>query len=39
MLEKDDDLFIYALVVGKYAGCLATLLLAIRRETGLKSTQ
>ena len=39
MLEKDDDLFNYARVVGKYAVFVATLFLPIRRETGGKSTQ
>ena len=39
MLEKDDDLFNYARVVGKYAVFGATLFLPIRRETGRKSTQ
>ena len=39
MLEKDDDLFNYARVVGKYAVFVSTLFLAIRRETGRKSTQ
>ena len=39
MLEKDDDLFKYARVVGKYAVFVATLFLPIRRETGRKSTQ
>ena len=39
MVEKDDDLFKYARVVGKYAVFVATLFLPIRRETGRKSTQ
>ena len=39
MLEKDDDLFNYPRVVGKYAVFVATLFLPIRRETGRKSTQ
>ena len=39
MLEKDDDLFNYARVVGKYAFFVGTLYLPIRRETGRKSTE
>ena len=39
MREKDDDLFNYARVVGKYAVFVATLFLPSRRETGRKSTQ
>ena len=39
MLEKDDDVFNYARVAGKYAVFVATLFLPIGRETGRKSTQ